>query len=227
VTTREPLCNSRKPDDYYGTERTDFLGWVGGVYHSVLDVGCGSGANADWYRTHGAQRVVGIEIDETAAREAAARLDIVLHETVEQAIGQLHERFDLIVCGDVLEHLVDPWGVVASLRALADSSTILAVSVPNIRFLPALTRIAIGRGFVYEERGIFDSTHLRFFTRADVSRMLQSAGWEPRRWGGPPFRRLRFTRRLLGIASRGMTDEWLAGQIYVVADLGSNASSRA
>ena len=95
-------------------------------------------------------------------------------------------RFDLIVCADVLEHLVDPWSVVDWLRAVSHDMTILAVSIPNIRFLPALARIAVGRGFEYEECGIFDATHLRFSVRRDVDRMLRRDGWSPIRWGAPP-----------------------------------------
>jgi hypothetical protein len=117
----------------------------------------------------------------------------------------------------VLEHLVDPWSVVRELRRVAHADTVLAISVPNVRFLPALLRIAIGRGFAYEEHGIFDSTHLRFFTRRDADLMLRRGGWVPQRWGAPRFERLGSARRLAQRSTRGRSDEWLSGQLYVVA----------
>jgi 2-polyprenyl-3-methyl-5-hydroxy-6-metoxy-1,4-benzoquinol methylase len=206
-----------KADDYYASDRTEFLDWVGGEHLRVLDVGCGAGANAAWYRQHGAREIVGIEIDPTSAARSAAVFDRVICQPVETAVHMLEGSFDLIVCADVLEHLVDPWSVVRELGRLADADTCMAISVPNIRFLPALVRIAFGRGFAYEERGIFDSTHLRFFTRRDAALMLRRGGWVPQHWGAPQFRRLGSVRRLAQRSTKGRSDEWLAGQLYAVA----------
>ena len=49
-----------KGSDYYASDRSDFLDWVGGEFERVLDVGCGAGANASWYRDHGASEIVGV-----------------------------------------------------------------------------------------------------------------------------------------------------------------------
>ena len=175
---------------YYASDRTAFLDWVGGTFDRVLDVGCGAGSNASWYRRHGAGSVVGVELDPPSAARAALVFDRVVAEDVETALRTLDGTFDLIVCADVLEHLVDPWSVVDDLRRLATRDTVLAISIPNIRFLPAILRIAFGRGFAYEAQGIFDSTHLRFFTRRDAEWMLRRGGWVADRWGAPPFGRL-------------------------------------
>ncbi len=206
-----------KSADYYRSDRTAFLEFVGASGHRVLDVGCGSGVNAEWHRRHGAGELVGIELVEVAAREADRTYDRVLTGPVEDALPSLHGPFDLIICADVLEHLVDPWATAAALRGLGDRGTCLAVSIPNIRFLPAVARIAVGRGFEYEEQGIFDRTHLRFFVRSDLDRLLRQAGWVPVRWGAPPFARLRRVRHVLGAVTGGRSNDWLAGQIYVVA----------
>jgi SAM-dependent methyltransferase len=203
--------------DYYASDRTDFLDWVGGQYERVLDVGCGAGTNAAWYRRHGAREIVGIEIDATSAARAASVFDRVICDRVETALHTLGGSFDLIVCADVLEHLVDPWSVVRELGRFANASTCLAISMPNIRFVPALLRIAFGRGFAYEDQGIFDSTHLRFFTRRDAALMLRRGGWLPERWGAPPFGRLGSVRRLAQRWTMGRSDQWLAGQMYAVA----------
>jgi SAM-dependent methyltransferase len=216
---RSLMTPATKPADYYASDRTDFLDWVGGFHTRVLDIGCGAGANAGWYRRHGATWIEGIEIDGPSAAAAAERFDRVVHGSVDDALGHVRGRFDLIVCADVLEHLVDPWAVVDRLRLVSHDMTILAVSIPNIRFLPALARIAVGRGFEYEERGIFDATHLRFFVRCDVDRMLRQGGWLPSRWGAPPFGRFGSVRRMARRISAGRSDEWLAAQLFVVATL--------
>jgi 2-polyprenyl-3-methyl-5-hydroxy-6-metoxy-1,4-benzoquinol methylase len=206
-----------KADDYYASDRTDFLDWVGGSHGRVLDVGCGAGSNAAWYRRHGAREIVGVELDPASAARATAVLDQVICQPIEAAVDTLGGSFDLIVCADVLEHLVDPWSVVRELGRFATVDTCLAISMPNIRFLPAIVRIAFGRGIAYEERGIFDSTHLRFFTRRDATLMLRRGGWVPERWGAPPFGRLGSFRRLAQRSTGGHSDEWLAGQMYAVA----------
>jgi len=219
VTTNAPVsCTAAgKKARYYAHDRSDFLEWVGSRFERVLDIGCGVGSNAPWYRRHGAREVIGVEIDEASAVQARLVLDRVVAAPIEQAVRELEGPFDLIVCADVLEHLTDPWSVVRSLSGLASGSTVLAVSIPNIRFLPALMRIAIGGGFRYTTEGIFDVTHVRFFTRPDVDRLLRGGGWVPLRWGSRSYGPFASVRRIVGLASRGRTDQWLAEQIFVVA----------
>jgi SAM-dependent methyltransferase len=206
-----------KQPDYYDRDRAGFLDWVGGRHERILDVGCGAGANAPWYRRHGAREVVGIEVDAASAEKASMRFDQVVIGPVETAMSRLDGPFDLIVCADVLEHLVDPWTVMTDLQRLSTSSTLLAVSMPNIRFLGAIAQIAIGSGFRYEDEGIFDRTHLRFFTGGDLDRLLRHGGWRPDRRSAQHYGRLIAARRVAGRVTRGWTDQWLAEQQFVVA----------
>ena len=214
-----PELNVRMPKatHYYSHERSDLLEWVGGDFARVLDVGCGAGSNAPWYRRHGAREIVGVEVDAPSAAHAAAVFDRVINEPVETAIGQIEGPFDLIVCADILEHLVDPLSVVKQLRALSSDATVLAVSIPNIRFAPAMWRIAFGRGFQYEDQGIFDATHLRFFTKPDAYRLLREGGWIVDRWGARAFGRFLPMRNLAKRVTRGWSDQWLAEQLFAVA----------
>ena len=214
-----PTELSVKRQDYYESDRRDFLDWVGGRFERVLDVGCGAGANVDWYRAHGAVHVTGIEIDPDSASAAERILDRVICGSVEDALerGDVGGPFDLIVCADVLEHLLDPWSVLAQLRQLATDRTVLAMSVPNIRYLRALARIAVGRGFEYEERGTFDATHLRFFVPDNVAAMARKSGWHPTRMGAPSSGRLGSVRRVAHRVTLGWSDQWLGLQTYVRA----------
>jgi SAM-dependent methyltransferase len=210
------MIGSRKEDRYYQGDRADLLQWLGGHHSRVLEVGCGSGGNAAWLRRHGATRIVGIETDAASAARARDVFDEVIVESVETALDDLHESFDLIVCADVLEHLVDPWAVTAKLAEKTVEGGLLIVSVPNIRHYRALWRIAFGVGFRYEEEGTFDSTHLRFFDRAGLERMLIQGGWVPQRWGGSGGRRLKLLRFAIRL---GRPWEYGVYQWHVVARL--------
>lgn len=212
-----------KPASYFDNDRTDFLEWVGPVEGTVLEVGCGTGRNANWLRTHGATTLVGIEPDVDAASQASLRFDVVHARPVEVVIDQLSGPFDLIVCADVLEHLVDPWAIVNKLRELSGPTTTLAVSIPNVRHFRVLWDIAFGAGFAYaidgryDPQSIFDTTHLRFFTRSNINDLLATGGWEPARWGVPQRRRLASVRNLASRLTQGRVDEWATYQWYVVA----------
>ena len=221
---------------YYLGERTDLLEWHGGTYGRVLEVGCGAGGNAPWLRAHGARELVGVEIHAESATRARTVFDRVESKTIEDALESLTGPFDLIICADVLEHLVDPWDVVRRLGDVAATDGELLVSIPNIRYLRALARIAVGAGFRPESEGIFDATHLHFFTRDNVAQLLVSGGWQPLRWGYPSYRSrspdtlataLARTRSVLSRGTRGLTDEWLAGQWWVAAARGPSGPATA
>ena len=205
-----------KPADYYTGDRSWFLEWIGvSDAKTVLDIGCGAGRAGEWYRRRGASRVVGVEVEPHSAALAAAIYDEVHVEPIETALDRIDGTFDVILCADVLEHLVDPWSVVRRLRERATPQTVLVVSIPNVRYVGALWRIAFGRrGFDYEERGIFDQTHLRWFTRANIAAMLTDGGWEPERWAGPVRS---FGARVLSKLTARRAQEWIAYQWYVTA----------
>lgn len=204
---------TEKPIQYYAADRSHFLSWIGGHHRRALDIGCGAGHIGEWLAERGTS-VVGVEVDPASAKQAAVTYERVFNETIESALPKLAGPFDLIVCADVLEHLVDPWAVLAALRKLSSESTVLAASIPNIRHWRALGRIAVGRGFKYEPEGIFDRTHLRFFTRSTIAEMLTDTGWRPERWGGSMLGDRATT---LSRWTRGRLDEWLTYQWYVAA----------
>ena len=130
---------------YYDTARLDLLGWAGRGGSRILEIGCGSGANAGWLKLHGAEWLEGVEPHAPAAEVARTQFDVIHASTIEDT--KLDGVFDLIICADVLEHLVDPAGILARLHAVASPEGSLLVSTPNIRHYRALIRIAFGAGF--------------------------------------------------------------------------------
>ena len=88
------------------------------------------------------------------------------------------DRFDVIVFGDVLEHLRDPLVVLRKAKALlADRGSVVA-SIPNIAHGSVRLALLAGR-FDYQELGLLDSTHVRFFTRSSVEDLFREAGLVP------------------------------------------------
>ena len=141
----------------------------------VLDVGCATGYLAAQLARRGC-RVTGVEADPVAAERAREHCEAVVVGDVEDAVcrSELAARapFDVVLCGDVLEHLRDPW---SALRALAALGGQVVLSVPNVAHWTGRRALARGR-FPYAEHGLFDRTHLRFFTRATARDLAQSAG---------------------------------------------------
>jgi SAM-dependent methyltransferase len=107
--------------------------------------------------------------------------------------------FDFGVFGDVLEHLRDPWTVLAATRTLLADDARVIVSIPNIGHWSARREIALGR-FPYAESGLFDRTHLRFFTRASALALAETAGYDVEReqftrWRLPLQKRFRALKK--------------------------------
>ena len=151
---------------------------------NVLEFGCATGFMSKVLVEQRGCRVTGIEIDAAAARAAAeicARVVVGDADELdyEDVLGE--ERFDVILFGDVLEHLRDPGGVLSRVRPyLAPGGTVIA-SIPNVAH--ASVRLALLHGrFPYRDKGLLDSTHLRFFTRESIQDVFEAAGYSITLW---------------------------------------------
>ena len=157
---------------YYQQPRYEVAALVPASARRVLDVGCAEGILGQHLLERGVAEVVGIEQVPAVAQRAGARLTRVLCGDV--ASVELPEdlgRFDCIVFADVLEHLVDPVGVLRRfLPLLAEDGTIVA-SIPNVRHHAILNMLAEGH-WSYQDSGIMDRTHLRFFTLREIQALF-------------------------------------------------------
>jgi len=137
---------------------------------------------------------------------------------LDKPLPQLKGQFDVIVYGDILEHLRNPMEVIKGLnRSLRPDGRVI-VSVPNFAHLWVRLNLLAGR-FEYADRGILDRTHLRFFTVRSFKRFLEEAGLEteemvatpvplflavPPRWHGGWLRALHGVNAALARAWKGM-----------------------
>jgi 2-polyprenyl-3-methyl-5-hydroxy-6-metoxy-1,4-benzoquinol methylase len=139
----------------------------------ILDVGTASGYLGKVLRQRG-HYVAGIESDPEAAERAKHHYDSFQLANIETFDFPYREEFDYIVFADVLEHLRDPAAVLRTcLPALKESGKII-ISVPNVANFVVRLSLLFGK-FNYNDRGILDRTHLRFFTMRTLNEMMNEA----------------------------------------------------
>lgn len=144
----------------------------------VLDVGCAQGYLMDLLRDSMGCDCVGVEPEAGPAAATAERHPVhsVVFTSEARDLLTRDGLFDHVIFADVLEHMVDPAAaMVAGMELLRPGGSLL-ISVPNIVYLRARLRVLFGR-FDYEEAGLFDETHLRFFTLSSFDRLVKDHGW--------------------------------------------------
>jgi SAM-dependent methyltransferase len=202
----------KKTAQYYADSRSDLLSLIPKNSKHILDVGCGS---ADRWAGYPAD-VYGVEINEEAAAKARKILKSVVTGDVEKEPLPFEDGFfDCIVFADVLEHLYDPWGMLQTFKPKLAKNGCVLISVPNIRHYRVLRALVFKGRFPYEESGILDIDHLRFFTRREVVAMLEQTGFEiadlKRKISASA--KHRFLNRLCF----GAFSDFLAEQFYILA----------
>lgn len=184
----------------------------------VLDVGCATGRfGVELVTSHPGLEVWGI--DPVAHPQGfpdpyRTRITGTFPDDLPLSAG----LFDCVVFNDVLEHLVDPWSVLAQTRAHLEPGGVVVASIPNVRSVRVLRPLVLGGRWEYQDYGILDRTHLRFFTRASIVEMVERAGYAVTRV--EPIRiqaggRLARLNRLV----RGRLDDFLAERFAVVGKL--------
>lgn len=149
-----------------------------GAIASALEIGCGSGATMAWLRRiKHVDHAVGVELNVPAARQAMRIFDEVIIGNVEAQSFELHQQFDLILALDVLEHLSDPWAVVRRLRKALKPGGALIASIPNVIHYRAMLPLLVKGSWQYTDEGIFDRTHLRFFSEDTAIKLFTESGF--------------------------------------------------
>ena len=148
-----------------------------GYNKSVLEVGCATGYFTKAMVDRGC-KVVGIELDPDAAAVAQEWAERVVVGDIDRGDvwDQIDdESFDVVLCGDVLEHLRDPLGALRSAVRKLKPEGIVVTSFPNVAH--GDVRLQLLRGsFRYRDLGLLDRTHIRFFTLESIRDLLRNAG---------------------------------------------------
>lgn len=171
-------CNRNEPG-HRGAARVDLLNMLpqqGGL--KLLEIGAGDGATLREAKRRGlADYAVALDLVAPSPGEP-----VIDHFQVGDAerigIDLPVDYFDIVIAGDVLEHLVDPWRMVSRLVELLKPDGLFVASIPNFRNHRALAPILLQGDFRYESAGLLDRTHLRFFCRSNVVDLFRRAGLE-------------------------------------------------
>ncbi|MBK1694526.1 hypothetical protein CKO09_07195, partial [Chromatium weissei] len=150
----------------------------------ILDLGCGLGILAHYLTEECGCVVDGIEYNPAAANAgqlAFRSLWIADLNQTDPATLVGTARYDVIVCADILEHLIAPATLLNRLGELLKPNGQLLLSVPNVAHAGLIAEL-LGGEWRYREEGLLDQTHLRFFTRSSLTRLLNECGWSILNW---------------------------------------------
>jgi 2-polyprenyl-3-methyl-5-hydroxy-6-metoxy-1,4-benzoquinol methylase len=208
---------SQKPVGYFDGARKPFVDVLPRNPEArLLEIGAGSGETAAYALAEGkCGWCCGVELCEAPAREAQKKLQRVIVGDVERIEFDFPENhFDVLLMSEVLEHLVDPWAVLRKLRKLMKPGSIVIAGSPNVCHHVVIRSLLRGR-WRYEDRGVFDATHLRWFSPSGYHEMFEGCGFVVDEVG--PARRLNPKARFFNFLTGKRLEYLLHSQIYLKA----------
>jgi len=219
----QSFSNERSADipAYFGHSRDEMIPFVPVSAESILDVGCGAGAFGGNLKRAIGCRIIGIELNEEAALEAKLHLDQVYCQSASDVDFTALGRFDVIVFNDVLEHLQDPWEVLCRAKAALNPDGRIVASIPNVRFFPVVRDLLMKADWEYQDFGVLDKTHLRFFTKKSTERLFEQSGLTVDLIKGIGWNQLPLIVRAINRFSGGAFEDMYYMQHAVVAKLSS------
>ncbi len=201
---------------YYGQIRTDLLKLLPQdiKIEKSLDVGCGLGKTSAYLKSkYKIKETVGIEYVPEIAQAAKANIDRVYSLSVDQdELPFSKDEFDLILLADILEHLIDPWAVAKRFVSFLKPGGYAIFSLPNIQNWKIILKLLTNK-WEYQDHGILDRTHLRFFTVKTSRKLVQQTG----------LNSLKITRtmgnelKVINWLSLGLLKNILTYHIYILA----------
>ncbi|MGC4129091.1 MAG: class I SAM-dependent methyltransferase [Bergeyella sp.] len=162
--------------------RRDLVKLVRGNNLCILDVGCSTGINGKYLlENHVAKKVIGIEYNPEMASVANEIYEKVFvgnlnSEQFLDEIKSIENKFDYIICGDVLEHLLRADIVLQILKEKLNENGKIIISVPNIQHIETFIQVYINGYWPRNDRGIFDKTHVTWFTKKNLYEFIKNAG---------------------------------------------------
>jgi len=149
----------------------------------ILDVGCGPGILGSYLSKVKGCIIDGVDSDESAIEICRSKYRFTAVKNLESepltSVFQA-ETYDYIIVADVLEHLANPDQLLSALKKLVKPDGTIIFSVPNITHVAVGLELLFGY-FEYHQNGIFDHTHLRFYSRQSLLNKLEAFGlyaWE-------------------------------------------------
>jgi len=162
---------------YSANLRSEVSFFLPNDYGRVLEIGCSYGT----FRKNlsSAHEYWGVEPNATVAEVARQNLDTVPTGFYDGIANQLPDHyFDLVICNDVIEHLADPDQFLEAIKSKMSPGAYLVGSIPNVRHISNLKSLLIDKDWQYEDAGILDRTHLKFFTEKSLRKLFSEHQFE-------------------------------------------------
>jgi SAM-dependent methyltransferase len=172
-----------KDSNYYSNIRKDLIGLISKKNNplTVMEIGAAYGETLFYLKKNEiAKEIVGVELfEDIKNKNRYKKVDKFIFGNIENIeLPEYENYFDLILLPDVLEHLLEPLKVLEKVQNYLKSDGEVIVSMPNIRHYSAFIKIFLKGNFKYEESGLFDYTHLRFYCKKDIKALLQSSNFK-------------------------------------------------
>jgi SAM-dependent methyltransferase len=177
---RDAAKPAAAPDNYYDGINVKLLAQLPQA-HTVIEFGCANGRLGEEYKKkYPGAHWTGVDIDAAALELAARRLDAVLQCDLDVDAPALPDaKFDLIVFGDLIEHMRSPQRLLEQVNRLCHEGSRIVCCIPNMSHYSVIERLLVG-DIAYDNAGLLDETHLRFFSPRSVVKMFLDAGWLPK-----------------------------------------------
>jgi SAM-dependent methyltransferase len=160
---------------YYDWGREELVDLVPPKVNRVLDIGCAKGGYGKHLKLVRPDIwIVGVELNPIMADSAKNCYDEIITRPIEKV--QIKEQFDLVNCGDILEHLENPWRMLERIYHLLNDGGYLVLSIPNAGHWTVIKDLLKG-GFEYIPFGLLCISHLRWFTESSIRQALADAGF--------------------------------------------------
>ena len=146
----------------------------------VLELGCANGRLGQTFKqSHPGVQWWGVDVSRQAVEVAAQHLDRVFHLNLDQAdLSALEGGFDVVVIGDLLEHLQDPGRLLEALYDLTVTRARIVCCLPNMSHVSVVQRLVAG-DISYDDMGLLDRTHTHFYSPASAFKLFLDSGWLP------------------------------------------------
>ncbi|OGW37411.1 MAG: hypothetical protein A2Y97_01755 [Nitrospirae bacterium RBG_13_39_12] len=162
----------------YESGREDLMAYVPLGAREILDIGSARGLFGEMLKKRQRCVVTGVDIDTQLITVARKRVDNVIHGDIEEISGKaILGKYDCIVCGDVLEHLNNPWEVVRRLKNHLRKGGLFIASTPNIANWAIIYEMLQER-WDYVPFSILSGTHVRFFTKKTLEELFEDTGYK-------------------------------------------------
>lgn len=172
------------PGDYFFLNRSDVAALVPHDCRTILEIGSGFGALGRALMARQPCTVDGVEINQAASAHLDGRYRRYWIGDVERIeLKDAKPEYDCLLFPDVLEHLVDPWATLRRFSNYVMPGGVVVASIPNVRNLALLYRLIVQGAWDYEDSGLLDRGHLRFFTSKSIAELFRQSKLTIETWG--------------------------------------------